>query len=90
MDSLKRPLHPMPEYVKNALEERGLMNAYQNRPPYQRNDYLGWILRGQQEKTRLKRLNQMIDELKTGDSYMNMKYQAGRHLPGNIHESSLL
>ena len=66
----------MPEFVKRALLERRLMDAYLNRPPYQRNDYLGWIVRAKQEKTRQKRLEQMLDELNTGDRYMNMKYKA--------------
>ena len=42
----------------------------------QRNDYLGWIMHAKQEKTRQKRLNQMLDELAAGDSYMKMKYRA--------------
>ena len=40
---LKRPRHPMPDDVRDALSERGLRDAYDARPPYQRNDYLGWI-----------------------------------------------
>ena len=76
MKNLRRPIQPMPDFVRNALEERGLMTAYNNRPPYQRNDYLSWINRAKQENTRLKRLNQMLDELAAGDSYMKMKYKA--------------
>ena len=51
MNTLRRPLHPMPDFVRKALVERGLMDAYLNRPPYQRNDYIGWIIRAKQEKT---------------------------------------
>ena len=40
---LKRPANPWPEPVRKALELRGLTEAYERRPPYQRNDYLGWI-----------------------------------------------
>jgi hypothetical protein len=40
---LKRPLHPMPAFVRDALEEDGLMASYDARPAYQRNDYLRWI-----------------------------------------------
>ncbi len=36
--SLKRPTHPMPNFVESALLERNLMAAYRNRPPYQQND----------------------------------------------------
>jgi uncharacterized protein YdeI (YjbR/CyaY-like superfamily) len=76
MSRLRRPLQPMPDFVRKALVEKGLMDAYFNRPPYQRNDYLSWIIRAKQEKTRQKRLNQMLDELAAGDSYMNMRYRA--------------
>jgi uncharacterized protein YdeI (YjbR/CyaY-like superfamily) len=66
----------MPDFVRKALIETGLMNAYNCRPPYQKNDYLSWIIRAKQDKTKQKRLNQMLDELSTGDRYMNMKYKA--------------
>ena len=76
MDSLKRPIQPMTTFVKGALETRVLMDAYNDRPPYQRNDYLSWITRAKQDKTKQKRLNQMLDELAAGDQYMNMKYRS--------------
>lgn len=76
--TLKRALHPMPEDVRAALDERGLMPAYRARPPYQRNDYLGWIGRAKREPTRHKRLAQMLDELARGDVYMHMAWTAGR------------
>jgi uncharacterized protein YdeI (YjbR/CyaY-like superfamily) len=65
----------MPAYIKEALEELRLMDAYSARPPYQRNDYLGWIARTKLEKTRHKRLSQMLEELANGDKYMNMDYR---------------
>ena len=68
----------MPGYVRQALEERGLMNAYQARPPYQRNDYVGWIDRAKKPETKNRRLEQMLDELATGDRYMKMAYHAKR------------
>ena len=75
MDRLQRPLYPMPDFVRKALTQRDLMDAYLNRPPYQRNDYLSWIIRAKQDKTKQKRLTQMLDELAAGDRYMNMKYR---------------
>lgn len=72
---LKRPLHPMPEFVQSALLQRGLVEAYQDRPPYQRNDYLGWIARAKRKETQEKRLAQMLDELAGGDRYMGMAYR---------------
>jgi uncharacterized protein YdeI (YjbR/CyaY-like superfamily) len=72
---LKRPLHPMPEFVRTALEERSLMDAYHQRPAYQQNDYIGWITRAKLPATRQKRLEQMLDELFRGDVYMKMAYR---------------
>ena len=37
-------------------------------------DYLGWIARAKLPATREKRLAQMLDELKDGGVYMNMKW----------------
>ena len=71
---LKRPRHEMPPFVREALLERGLMEAYRSRPPYQQNDYLGWINRAKREETKRKRLAQMLDELAQGDRYMKMPY----------------
>lgn len=75
LGSLKRPLQPMPEYVRTALEERGMWDAYRSRPAYQQNDYLSWISRARREETKQKRLRQMLDELEGGRLYMNMAYR---------------
>jgi len=40
-----RPRYPIPDYIRDALNQRGLMDAYRARPPYQQNDYIGWIAR---------------------------------------------
>ena len=65
----------MPAFVRSALDERGLTEAYNVRPPYQRNDYLGWIIGAKQEATRMKRLDQMLEELEGGRLYMNMVWR---------------
>jgi hypothetical protein len=62
----------MPTFILDALVAYGLQRAYDSRPPYQQNDYVGWITRAKLEPTRLKRLAQMLDELERGDTYMNM------------------
>ena len=69
-----RPRYPMPEFFREALNARGLMNAYLARPLYQQNDYIGWITRAKLEVTKQKRLNQMLDELEHGGVYMKMKW----------------
>ena len=74
---LKRPLHLMPDFVREALGRKELMASYEARPAYQRNDYLRWIASPAREPTRRKRLDQMLDELKRGDVYMNMKWSGG-------------
>lgn len=74
--TLKRPRNPMPVYVRDALNERGLMASYRARPPYQQNDYLSWIVRARLEATRQKRLNLMLEELEDGTRYMNMAWRS--------------
>jgi uncharacterized protein YdeI (YjbR/CyaY-like superfamily) len=71
---LKRPQYPMPDFVKNALEQQGLMDAYKERPAYQQNDYVGWTSRAKRSETRDNRLQQMLDELEMGGVYMKMKH----------------
>lgn len=72
-----RPLRKredMPDFVREALEERGLTQKYEARPPYQRNDYLLWINKVKREDTKRKHLEQMLDELETGGVYMGMTW----------------
>jgi len=71
---LRRPRYPMPEFVKDALEKNGLMAAYKARPPYQQNDYIGWINQARREDTKQKRLCRMLEELRMGGVYMNMMH----------------
>jgi uncharacterized protein YdeI (YjbR/CyaY-like superfamily) len=72
--TLKRTVYPMPGFIADALRGHGVFEAYESRPPYQRNDYVGWITRAKLEATKQKRLNQMLAELKAGKLYMNMPY----------------
>jgi len=72
---LRRPRSAMPVDVRRALLAAGLMTKYRLRPPYQRNDYLGWIGRARRPATRQKRMEQMLEELSRGRSYMNMPYR---------------
>ena len=72
-----RPLRPredMPDFVREALDERGLRDKYDARPPYQRNDYLLWINKVKRDETKKKHLTQMLDELEAGGVYMGMKW----------------
>jgi len=71
---MTRRVYDIPDYVAAALDESGLWERYRARPPYQRNDYIGWITRGKREETRQKRLKQMLEELQSGDTYMGMGY----------------
>lgn len=73
---LQRDRHPMPSFVKTALEDNALMQDYLERPAYQQNDYIGWINQAKQDATKQKRLNQMLAELKQGGVYMKMVHPA--------------
>jgi uncharacterized protein YdeI (YjbR/CyaY-like superfamily) len=75
MTRLTRALNLMPEHIHRVLVDRALMDVYQARPDYQKNDYLGWIARAKRDETRQKRLDQMLDELQRGDVYMNMAWR---------------
>jgi uncharacterized protein YdeI (YjbR/CyaY-like superfamily) len=66
----------MPADVGERLESSGTRTAYDERPAYQRNDYLMWISETKTSETRDKRIRQMIDELKRGDVYMKMAWKA--------------
>jgi hypothetical protein len=50
---LKRPRYPISEYVQEALEEYLLVKAFEERPAYQQNDYIGWITRADQQKAQI-------------------------------------
>ncbi|HAV78671.1 MAG TPA: hypothetical protein DCX53_15085 [Anaerolineae bacterium] len=69
----------MPDFIHEALNENELIEEYRSRPPYQRNDYIGWITRAKLESTKQKRLKQMLDELKKGNVYMKMKWNANNY-----------
>lgn len=75
LENLQRDIQPMPEAVAKALRDNGLQATYEERPAYQRNDYLSWINRAVRPATKDKRLNQMLEELAAGDKYMGMKWK---------------
>jgi hypothetical protein len=74
--ALKRPRYPMPAFIEEALLAADAMKVYRNRPDYQQNDYIGWITRGRLEATREQRLQQMLAELRAGNVYMKMSWNA--------------
>ncbi len=71
----KRKENEMLPEIRTLLTERGLLDLFAERPYYQRNDYLGWIYSAKMESTKAKRIEQMLEELKQGDRYMNMEYR---------------
>lgn len=68
----------MPKEVATAFDHEGLRAAYDTRPPYQRNDYLGWTSRAVREQTWLRRLDQMLGGLRAGSGYMGMPWSPSR------------
>ena len=72
--TLTRTRLKMPDYIREALKKRKLMDAYHARPDYQQNDYIGWITRAKRDATKEKRLAQMLEELEGGKLYMNMSW----------------
>jgi len=72
--ALTRPPQPMPGFVAEALDAKGLRAAYDARPPYQRNDDLGWINRAKKPETKARRMERMLAELRAGEGYMGMDW----------------
>jgi len=59
----------IPDFIRRALDSRGLADAYGRRSAAQRDHYVRRILRAVRAETVQKRLDQMLDELE-GDLYM--------------------
>jgi uncharacterized protein YdeI (YjbR/CyaY-like superfamily) len=70
----------MPDDARAEHEARGLIEAHDRRPFYQRNDYLAWIGRAKLLETRQKRIGRMFDELDRGGVYMGMDHPPSRKL----------
>ena len=81
---MKRPKHPIPNFVSQALEEHGLMAEYNERPAYQKNDYIGWINNAKLQETKEMRVNQMLVELKKGGVYMKMPHPPSSKIAANL------
>lgn len=79
-----RKRNAMPDDIALLLAERALRGAYDERPAYQRNDYLGWIARAKTPPTREKRVFTMLNELARGGVYMGMEHAPSRrgHVDG--------
>lgn len=73
--TLQRPAQQMPDDIAEVLAKHRLRDAYDDRPAYQRNDYLAWISRAKRPETRDKRINQMLSELEEGGVYMGMRHR---------------
>jgi hypothetical protein len=71
---LSREVYPLPDFIDDALKEDKVDHLYMKRPAYQKNDYIGWIGSARTEKTLIKRLDQMLVELRDGNKYMKMRY----------------
>lgn len=71
---MTRQVYDIPDYVVAALDANALWEQYRARPPYQQNDYIGWITRGKRQETRDKRIGIMLNELRAGSGYMGMKW----------------
>lgn len=75
---MRRPRHPMPDDIEQALARAGASRPYEERPPYQRNDYIRWISAARTSETRETRIGRMIHELLKGGVYMGMPHPPSR------------
>lgn len=51
---LKRAINIMPDSIRKMIDSRGLAAAFDSRPDYQKNDYIGWILRARRSEPVIK------------------------------------
>jgi uncharacterized protein YdeI (YjbR/CyaY-like superfamily) len=75
---MTREIHDMPDHIYAALDESGLWEAYRSRPPYQQNDYIGWINRAKRQETKDKRIRIMLSELQAGSGYMGLAWNGSK------------
>lgn len=68
----------MPPAIATQLQAQRLQAAFDARPQYQQTDYLNWIAQAKREATKVKRLTQMLAELKAGDVYMKQTWHPGK------------
>ncbi|MGI9317008.1 MAG: YdeI/OmpD-associated family protein [bacterium] len=65
-------LENLPKFVQEALQQHDLCSQFRIRPKHQQINYLRWINSAQRSKVKIKRLNQMLQELKCGDKYLDL------------------
>jgi uncharacterized protein YdeI (YjbR/CyaY-like superfamily) len=65
---------PMPGNIKAALQKRKLLEAFDARPAYQRDEYLKWVALAAGPAAKQKRLDQMLDELEKGGLFKGEPY----------------
>lgn len=68
------PRIPLSEEIAEVLTRENLLETYYRRPPYQQNDYLRWIADAKRPPTKQRRLAQMLEELRAGDTYRGRPY----------------
>jgi hypothetical protein len=71
---MTRPILEIPDDLKKALDDNELWERYHARPPYQQNNYVGWIVGSKRVGVRAKRLAQLVSELQAGGQYMGSIY----------------
>jgi hypothetical protein len=64
----------LPKIHADLLKKEGLYDIFLKRPFYQQSGWIRWIDSAKQEVTKQKRANQMLDELRTGNTYMKMPW----------------
>lgn len=59
--------HKLPNDFKKALtSSKTALEAWEDITPLARNEFICWVEDAKQEKTRIKRINQAVDELNEG------------------------
>lgn len=68
----------MPDDIAARPARYDLATSFAARLAYQSSDYLGRIGRAKRPETHSRRIDQMLEELESGEVYMNMKRRGPR------------
>lgn len=68
----------LPLYIKKALQQSKLLDAFEKQIYTYRKGYVHWIEQAKQEETKQRRIAQMLREVKSGKEYMGMQRAPSR------------
>jgi uncharacterized protein YdeI (YjbR/CyaY-like superfamily) len=64
---MRRPLSPIPPYIKEALRKRAVVwRRFEALAPFERRQYVFWIDSAKRQETKMRRLSEVLQRLAEG------------------------